>query len=141
MSNSANIFGFMSQVYRKLYEQGVCIVEDFFNDPNDGQHHDVHYPPPLFECSEEQATFVTKQGISRQRCFDGVKRSCTTCAYDTLLVEDHKVSHPKKIAGPGPRLQLKPCKVLQQTDQPSISMYLALTVICSLGLTNYVHFK
>ena len=98
----------------------MCIVDDFFNDPNDPKHHDVNYPPPLFECSEEQATFVTRQGISRQRCFDGVRRSSTSCEYDTYIVEDKKLCNTKVIAGAGPRLQLKPCKVISHTYQACV---------------------
>ena len=98
------------KVYRRLYEDGVCIVEDFFDDPEATAKE--NYPPPLFECSEEQATFVTKSGISREIIFDGVKRSCTTCGYDTDILDDNKKDRRLKITGPGPRMQLKPCKVV-----------------------------
>jgi hypothetical protein len=108
---------------------------------HDAKHYDANYPPPLFECLEEQATFVTRQGISRQRCFDGVRRSSTTCGYDTHIVEDKKLCDTKKIAGPGPRLQLKPCKVVSHTYQPCAIIFLAVTVACALRLTNYVHCK
>ncbi len=139
--NSSTTFCLVSQVYRKLYEDGVCIVDDFLNDPNDAKHHDVNYPRPLFECSEGQATFVTRQGISRQRCFDGVRRSSTTCGYDTHVVEDKKMCNTKIIAGPGPRLQLKPCKVVSHTYQACVFILLAFTVACALHITNYVNWK
>jgi hypothetical protein len=97
-------------VFRKLYEDGVCIVEDFFDDPNETGK--ANYPRPLFQCPEEQATFITKPGISRENIFDGVRRSCTTCGFDTDIIDDKKKIPKGKITGPGPRQQLKPCKVM-----------------------------
>jgi hypothetical protein len=88
-------------VYRKLYEEGVCIVEDFFEDPAQEADLDSDYPPPLFACTDAQANYVTRPGISRDAIFDGARRS----TYET---------NKKKIAGPGPRQQLKPCKVVTQ---------------------------
>ena len=99
-------------MYRRLYEDGVCIVADFFDD-TDGTAK-AGYPRPLFACAEDQATFITKPCISREIIFDGVTRSSTSCGYDTEIVDDKKNVPKKKIAGPGPRQQLKHCKVLLQ---------------------------
>jgi hypothetical protein len=94
-----------------LYEEGVCIVEDFFDDPKKGPGNDPNYPPPLFQCSEAQAQFITKKGVSRETIFDGVRRSNETCGYHTHFEEEKKINR-NKLTGPGPRQQLKPCKVL-----------------------------
>ena len=83
------------QVYRRLYEDGVCIVADFFDDPEGTAKAD--YPRPLFTCAEEQATFITKPGISREIIFDGVRRSSTSCGYDTDIVDDKKNVPKKKL--------------------------------------------
>ena len=101
----------LSQAYRKLYEEGVCIVEDFFDDPQSIQSGAQNDPPPLFSCSTTQAQFITKTSISRETIFDGVKRSTHTCGYDTHIQEPPKTKK-KIIKGPGPRQQLKHCKVI-----------------------------
>jgi hypothetical protein len=67
------------------------------------------YPPPLFACTREQANYVTKIGISRDAIFDGVVRSTYLGGYATHIAPVK--SNKKKISGPGPRVQLKPCKV------------------------------
>lgn len=103
-------------MYRRLYEDGVCIVEDFFDDPKEKGHAD--YPPPLFECQDEQATFITKRGISRDIIFDGVRRSCTTYGYEPEFAEEIHKNNKRKIAGPVQRQQLKPCKVVHPNNQP-----------------------
>jgi hypothetical protein len=113
-------------VYRRLYEHGICIVEDFFNDPNETTKAD--YPPPLFSCAEAQATYITKPGISRETIFDGVKRSMTSCGHDTDVVEEKKPQKKRKVAGPGPRQQLKPCKVVTQINQTLHTAHNALCV-------------
>ncbi len=104
-------------MYRRLYEQVVCIVEDFFDDPKKPAKAD--YPPPLFTCAEAQATFILKPGISRETIFDGVKRSGTSCGYDTNIVAEKKPQNKRKKADVGPRQQWKPCKV-----DPQISLTL-----------------
>jgi hypothetical protein len=83
-------FYHLPQANRKLYEEGVCIVEDFFDDPHSIQSGAQNYPPPLFTCSTTQAQFITKSGISRETIFDGVKRSTHTCGYDTHIEEPPK---------------------------------------------------
>ena len=100
-------------MYRNLYEDGVCIIEDFFNDISTDNSNDPTYPEPLFTCSEAQQKFITKRGISRDTIFDGVKRSTMTCGYDTLHPKETKKGSQasKPVTGPGPRQQLKPCKV------------------------------
>ena len=109
-NSHSNIILCVVKVYRRLYEDGVCIVEDFFDDPT--EQGIAKYPPPLFECPGEQAIFITKPGISREIIFDGVRRSSTTCGYDTHIVEEKKNNTKRKIAGPVQRQQLKPCKVV-----------------------------
>jgi hypothetical protein len=108
----SNIILCVVKVYRRLYEDGVCIVEDFFDYPT--EQGIAKYPPPLFKCPDEQAIFITKPGISREIIFDGVRRSSTTCGYDTHIVEDKKNNTKRKIAGPVQRQQLKSCKVVVQ---------------------------
>jgi hypothetical protein len=103
-----------------LYEEGACIIEDFFDAPAAHKFDDPakgtttftppHYPPPLFTCSQAQQDFINKSGISRERIFDGVRRSSSTCGYDTYIVDEKPTK--KKVTGPGPRVQLKPCKVI-----------------------------
>jgi hypothetical protein len=94
-----------------LYEDDVCIVEDFFDDPM--QTALQNYPQSLFSCSETQQQFITEKGISRDTIFDGAKRSTVTCGYDTLHPVEKKKGNQtsKAVKGPGPRQQLKPCKV------------------------------
>jgi hypothetical protein len=86
-------------VYRKLYEEGVCIIWDFFDDPTNECNMDTNYPPPLFACSDAQANYITRAGISRETIFDGVKRSNVTCGYDTHLVTSKP--NKKKSQAPG----------------------------------------
>ncbi len=73
-------------MYRRLYQDGVVIVEDFF-DPNPTNAAGVpsSFRPVLFICTEEQAEYVTKAGISRDVIFDGVLRSSITAGYDTII--------------------------------------------------------
>jgi hypothetical protein len=85
-------------------------VEDFFDDPTTGPNPDLNYPRPLFTCSDVQARYVTKKNIKREIIFDGVKRSNTTCGYDTHIREEKKTTQTT-IQSPGPRQQLKHCKV------------------------------
>ena len=110
----SNIILCVVKVYRRLYEDGVCIVEDFFDYPT--EQGIAKYPPPLFKCPDEQAIFITKPGISREIIFDGVRRSSTSCGYDTHIVEEKKNNTKRKIAGPVQRQQLKPCKVVVQSN-------------------------
>ncbi len=98
------------QVYRKLYEEGICIMEDFFDDPQTGANPDPKYPRPLFTCSDAQARYITKKKIKRETIFDGVRRSETTCGYDTHIREEKK-TNSINLQGPGSRQQLKHCKV------------------------------
>ena len=98
-----------AKAYRKLYEEGVCIVDDFCEDPDQVSAPDSMYPAPLFACTKDQANYITNKGISRDAIFDGVLRSTYHGGY-TTNIEPVKVNK-KKITGPGPRLQLKPCKV------------------------------
>jgi hypothetical protein len=124
-------------VYRKLYEEGVCILEDFFDDPKNGPGNDPNYPPPLFACTEAQAQFITKKSVSCEIIFDGVRRSNETCGYHTHFEEEKKVNK-NKLTGRGPRQQLKPCKVLfplnNHCDPPalSIKVHLCITMILFL---------
>jgi hypothetical protein len=119
-------------VYRKLYEDGVVIVEDFFDNELTAQQQDPHYPESLFTCSEGQQTFISKRGIDRDTIFDGVKRSTYTCGYDTVhSVEKAKGSQVSKaFTGPGPRQQLKPCKVTRtvQVQPPYVVSISVLSV-------------
>ena len=110
-------------MYRKLYEDGWCIIEDFFDDISTDNSNDPSYTQPLFKCSEAQQKFIAKRGISRDRIFDGVKRSTNTCGYDTLHPEETKKGNQasKAVTGPGPRQQLKPCKVTHFSNAINIA--------------------
>ncbi len=119
----------VQQVYRKLYEDGVVIVEDFFDDERTAQQQDPNYPEPLFTCSETQQTFIAKRGIGRDTVFDGVKRSTTTLGYDTVRsMEKAKGSQTSKaFTGPGRRQQLKPCKVTRTVQvYPPYVVYISV---------------
>jgi len=86
----------------------VCIVHDFFDAADAISAPNSRYPPPLFQCTKDQANYVTKVGVSRDAIFDGVVRSTGHGGYATHIVPVKL--HKKKISGPGPRVQLKPCK-------------------------------
>ena len=75
-----------AKAYRKLYEEGVCIVEDFFEDPDQVSAPDSMYPAPLFACTKDQANYITNKGISRDAIFDGVLRSTYHGGYTTNIV-------------------------------------------------------
>jgi hypothetical protein len=90
-------------------------VEDFFETVDNEADQDASYPAPLFACTDAQAAYVTRAGVSREIIFDGVLRSTFTCGYDTHIVPSKPMK--KKIVGTGPRQQLKPCKV---TSLPSL---------------------
>ena len=109
-----------TQAYRLLYEDGICIVEDFF-DPPDGPPVplDPNYPKPLFTCPIAQAQFVTRAKVGREIIFDGVLRSNVSCGYDTHI-DGLKTIPKKKVAGPGPRQQLKHSKVV---PEPVVLIY------------------
>ncbi len=87
-------------MYQKLGDDGIVIVEDFFDDPTQPQERDESYPKPLFSCSTTQANFITKTVVSRGFIFDGVYRSQESLGYDTYIQE------PEKKKGSKPRLQL-----------------------------------
>jgi hypothetical protein len=105
-------------VYQRLYEDGVCIVEDFFEDPTDtGSANDESYPKALFKCSQAQATWITKANRSRDIIYDGVKRSSVSAGYDTIHGESDPKSKQNAIKGPCMRQQLKPCKANEEEMQ------------------------
>jgi hypothetical protein len=96
------------QVYQRLYEDGICIVEDFFDDDDNPRDVNDSYPPPLFTCTKQQASFITKTRVSRDTIFDGVIRSTEKCHYKTNIILGKKTTAAKvKIDGPGQRQQLK----------------------------------
>ena len=82
-------------MYEKLYEDGICIVEDWFDDPKEDEERESNYPKPLFSCNMAQATYITRTGVSRDFIFDGVLRSQNSCGYDTFLEEKSKKNVPK----------------------------------------------
>ena len=120
-------------MYRRLYQDGVVIVEDFFDPlpsnaaalPSSVPSNAAALPalvpsnaaalpsscrPALFTCTEEQAEYVTKAGIRRDVIFDGVVRSCITQGYDTIIgVQDAK-KKSKEVKGPVERQQLRACR-------------------------------
>ena len=89
-------------MYQKLYEDGIVIVEDFFDDYTKVNANEPMYPQPLFSCSKAQANYVTKTSVSRELIFDGVVRSQTTCGYDSYIVNSKSVSGSKKTKVTGP---------------------------------------
>ena len=96
------------QVYQRLYEDGVVIVEDFFDVVGGNAVPTPLYPSPLFTCTKSQESFVTKARVNRATIFDGVIRSTEKCRYSTNIIQKPKTNGPKvKITGPGPRQQLK----------------------------------
>ena len=95
------------QAYRRLYEDGVVIVDDFFDDPSeatDGSQKD--YPKALFKCTPSQATYVTKAGVSRDVVYDAVIRSAVTAGYDSVFGKQDcvQVSSKAKLAITGTAL-------------------------------------
>ena len=82
-----------------------------FRRPEEWPRQRPSYPTPLFACTDAQAQFITKKGVSGETIFDGVRRSNETCGYHTHFEEEKKINR-NKLTGPGPRQQLKPCKVL-----------------------------
>jgi hypothetical protein len=99
------------QAYRKLYEDGVVIVDDFFDGPSeDTDGYQKDYPKALFKCTPSQATYVTKAGVSRDVVYDAVIRSAVTAGYDSVFgKQDHKTK-TKEVTGPVVRQQLRACK-------------------------------
>ncbi len=89
-------------------------MEDFFDPPNESTaQKDPNYPDPLFTCPVAQAQYVTRANVGREIIFDGVYRSTVSCGYDTHI-EAAKKTVKNKVAGPGPRQQLKHSKVLPE---------------------------
>ena len=56
---------------------------------------------------------MTRANVGRETIFDGVYRSTVACGYDTHI-EGMKNTVKKKVAGPGPRQQLKHSKVVPE---------------------------
>ena len=56
---------------------------------------------------------MTRANVGREIIFDGVYRSTVSCGYDTHI-EGMKNTVKKKVAGPGPRQQLKHSKVVPE---------------------------
>jgi hypothetical protein len=93
------------KVYKRLYEDGVVIVTDFFDDGKSDENPLPAYPSQLFTCAGTQASFITKSRVSRDTVFDGIVRSQETCGYKThieVLPDKNKTVNP-----PWPRQQLK----------------------------------
>ena len=97
----------------------MCIVEDFFDSPNDvNTVSEDCYPKALFKCSTAQATWITKANRSRDIIYDGVRRSYASAGYDTLLRGDADPKYKNlAIKGPVIRQQLKPCKANEEEMQ------------------------
>ncbi len=105
-------------MYQRLYEDGVCIVQDFFDSPNDvDTANDDSYPKALFKCSPAQATWITKANRSRDIIYDGVTRSSVSAGYDTMHAESDPKYKSQAIKGPVMRQQLKPCKANEEEMQ------------------------
>ena len=73
------------KVYQRLYEDGVVIVTDFFDDVKSNVKPMPAYPNQLFSCPSTQASFITKTRVSRDTVFDGIVRSQETCGYKTHI--------------------------------------------------------
>ncbi len=73
------------------------IIDDFCDPyPGNPAVQSSSCPPALFACTEEQADWVTKAGVSRDVIFDGVVRSSTIAGYDTIIgVQDAKKNQKK----------------------------------------------
>ena len=68
------------------------------------------YPPALFSCTEEQADWVSRAGVSRDVIFDGVFRSSVSAGYDTIIVAQDAKKKAKEVKGPDVRQQLRACR-------------------------------
>ena len=89
------------KAYRRLYLHGVVIIEDFFDaDPYIPAVASTSYPPALFSCTEEQADWVSRAGVSRDVIFDGVFRSSVSGGYDSIIVAQDRKKKSKEIKGP-----------------------------------------
>jgi hypothetical protein len=87
------------------------IVEDFFDPlPSSAAALPSSCRPALFTCTEEQAEYVTRAGISRDVIFDGVVRSCITAGYDTIIGVQEAKKKSKEVKGPVERQQLRACR-------------------------------
>ncbi len=96
----------------------MCIVEDFFDSPNDvNTASEDSYPKALFKCSTAQATWITKANRSRDIIYDGVRRSYVTTGYDTVRGDTDPKYKNQAIKGPVLRQQLKPCKANEEEMQ------------------------
>jgi hypothetical protein len=102
--NSAMI-GVVIKVYQRLYEDGIVIVTDFFDNVEKQDAARPHYPTQLFTCTDAQAKFITKSRVSRDTVFDGIVRSQETCSYKTHI--EVQQDRNKSVKGPAPRQQLK----------------------------------
>ena len=101
------MIGVLIKVYQRLYEDGIVIVTDFFDDVANNVAATPFYPSQLFTCTEAQAKFVTKSGVRRDTVFDGilVVRHQENCSYKTHIVV--QPDRNKTVKGPAPRQQLK----------------------------------
>ena len=114
------------------------IIEDFFNeDPSTAADASTSYPPPLFTCTEEQADWATRAGISRDVIFDGVLRSCVSAGYDTTHGAQEAKKKSQQVKGPVIRQQLRACRSnYEHMKQYDYQMELLLQNIFPPKMTN-----
>jgi hypothetical protein len=99
------MIGVLIKVYQRLYEDGIVIVTDFFDDVANNVPAPPFYPSQLFTCTDAQAKFVTKSGVRRDTVFDGIVRHQENCSYKTHI--EVQQDRNRFVKGPAPRQQLK----------------------------------
>ncbi len=99
------MIGVLIKVYQRLYEDGIVIVTNFFDDVANNVAATPFYPSQLFTCTERQAKFVTKNSVRRDTIFDGIVRHQENYSYRTHI--EVQEDRPKSVKGPAPRQQLK----------------------------------
>ncbi len=106
-------------MYHRLYEDGVVIVTDFFDDVANKDASRPFYPSQLFTCTDAQAKFITKSRVSRDTVFDGIVRSQDSCSYKAHI--EVQQDRNKSVKGPAPRHQLKHNQVCHQEGLCKVS--------------------
>jgi hypothetical protein len=94
-----------------LHLDGVVIIDDFFEDgTKEADGPEENDPKPLFKCTQSQANWVCKGGVSRDVIYDAVFRSSASLGYDIVYGTQNYKTKTKEIQGPVQRQQLRCCK-------------------------------
>jgi hypothetical protein len=102
-----------NQAYGLLESQGVCIIEDFFQEGSKASKMERETEKkPLFTCSTKQAEYILRTKTEREEAFNGVRMMSQSSGLKAHIAG--KASNKKRFSPDGPRMMLAPSEPNQK---------------------------